>query len=48
MAAAQAGDQDKAAEMMRAVFANLPEDDPRRERFAPMLDAIGREAPAEE
>ena len=48
MGAAQAGDQDKAAEMMRAVFANLPEDDPRRERFAPMLDAIGREAPAEE
>ncbi|MEH6807582.1 MAG: hypothetical protein V7651_01945 [Hyphomonas oceanitis] len=48
MGAAQAGDQDKAAEMMRAVFANLPEDDPRRERFAPMLDAIGREAPAEQ
>ena len=48
MGAAQAGDQDKAAQMMRAVFANLPEDDPRRERFAPMLDAIGREAPAEQ
>ncbi|MEH6694708.1 MAG: hypothetical protein V7675_06670 [Hyphomonas sp.] len=45
MGAAQAGDQDKAAQMMRAVFANLPEDDPRRERFAPMLDAIGRDGP---
>ncbi|KJS37302.1 MAG: hypothetical protein VR74_09285 [Hyphomonas sp. BRH_c22] len=45
MGAAQAGDQDGAAQMMRAVFAKLPEDDPRRERFKPMLDVIGQEAP---
>ena len=31
--------------MMRAVFAKLPEDDPRRERFKPMLDVIGKDAP---
>ncbi|WP_350171178.1 hypothetical protein [Hyphomonas sp.] len=48
MGAAQAGDQEKAAQMMRAVFAKLPEDDPRRERFKPMLDVIGQEASQEE
>jgi cytochrome c-type biogenesis protein CcmH len=48
MGAAQAGDQEKAAQMMRAVFAKLPEDDPRRERFKPMLDVIGDgDAPAD-
>lgn len=41
MGAAQAGDQEKAAQMMRAVFAKLPPDDPRRDRFGPMLDVIG-------
>jgi cytochrome c-type biogenesis protein CcmH len=49
MGAAQAGDQEKAAQMMRAVFAKLPADDPRRERFGAMLDVIGDgEAPAAE
>ncbi|WP_340692173.1 tetratricopeptide repeat protein [Hyphomonas sp.] len=41
MGAAQAGDQEKAAQMMRAVFAKLPPDDPRRDRFGAMLDVIG-------
>ena len=41
MARAQAGDDAGAAELMRYVFSRLPEDDPRRARFAPMLEAIG-------
>jgi cytochrome c-type biogenesis protein CcmH/NrfG len=49
MGAAQAGDQERAAQMMRTVFSRLPEDDPRRERFKAMLDVIGtgETAPAE-
>lgn len=46
MGAAQAGDQAKAEQAMRYIFARLPEDDPRRERFRGMIDAIG-ESPAE-
>lgn len=45
MGAAQAGDQEKAEQAMRYIYARLPEDDPRRERFRPMIEAIGREAP---
>ncbi|KCZ95739.1 hypothetical protein HHI_03172 [Hyphomonas hirschiana VP5] len=46
MGAAQAGDQEKAEQAMRYIYARLPEDDPRRERFRPMIEAIGQ-APAE-
>ncbi|MFN3608783.1 MAG: tetratricopeptide repeat protein [Hyphomonas sp.] len=46
MGAAQAGDQERAEQAMRYIYARLPEDDPRRERFRPMIEAIGREAPA--
>ncbi|PKP81832.1 MAG: hypothetical protein CVT79_08750 [Alphaproteobacteria bacterium HGW-Alphaproteobacteria-18] len=46
MGAAQAGEQEKAEQAMRYIYARLPEDDPRRERFRPMIEAIG-EAPAE-
>ena len=42
MGAAQAGDQEKAEQAMRYIFARLPEDDPRRERFRPMIEALGQ------
>lgn len=45
MGAAQAGDQEKAEQAMRYIYARLPEDDPRRERFRPMIEAIGETAP---
>lgn len=45
MGAAQAGDQQKAEQAMRYIYARLPEDDPRRERFQAMIDAIGEEGP---
>lgn len=41
MGAAQAGDQEKAEQAMRYIYARLPEDDPRRERFRAMIEAIG-------
>jgi cytochrome c-type biogenesis protein CcmH len=41
MGAAQAGDQEKAEQAMRYIYARLPDDDPRRERFRAMIDAIG-------
>lgn len=41
MGAAQAGDQEKAEQAMRYIFARLPEDDPRRERFRAMIEVIG-------
>jgi cytochrome c-type biogenesis protein CcmH/NrfG len=47
MGAAQAGDQEKAEQAMRYIYSRLPEDDPRRERFRPMIEAIGQEAPSE-
>ena len=47
MGAAQAGDQEKAEQAMRYIYSRLPEDDPRRERFRPMIEAIGQEAPAQ-
>jgi len=43
MGAAQAGDQEKAEQAMRYIYARLPEDDPRRERFRAMIEAIGVE-----
>ena len=46
MGAAQAGDQEKAEQAMRYIYSRLPEDDPRRERFAPMIDALGQEESA--
>ncbi len=46
MGAAQAGDQDKAEQAMRYIYARLPEDDPRRERFRAMIEAIGQEGGA--
>ncbi|MGA1342693.1 MAG: tetratricopeptide repeat protein [Hyphomonas sp.] len=42
MGAAQAGDQDKAEQAMRYIYARLPEEDPRRERFRAMIEAIGQ------
>lgn len=45
MGAAQAGDQEKAEQAMRYIYARLPEDDPRRERFRNMIEAIGEEGP---
>jgi len=47
MGAAQAGDQEKAEQAMRYIYNNLAEDDPRRERFRAMIEAIGKgdEAP---
>lgn len=42
MGAAQAGDQEKAEQAMRYIYARLPEDDPRRERFRAMIDTIGQ------
>lgn len=42
MGAAQAGDQEKAEQAMRYIYARLPEDDPRRERFKGMIEAIGQ------
>lgn len=42
MGASQAGDQEAAEQAMRYIFARLPEDDPRRERFQAMIEAIGR------
>jgi cytochrome c-type biogenesis protein CcmH len=47
MGAAQAGEQDKAEQAMRYIYNNLPEGDPRRDRFRAMIDAIGQgdEAP---
>lgn len=47
MGAAQAGDQEKAEQAMRYIYARLPEDDPRRERFRPMIEAIGQGEQAE-
>lgn len=47
MGAAQAGDQQKAEQAMRYIYARLPEDDPRRERFRGMIEAIGEQAPAQ-
>ncbi len=44
MGAAQAGDQAKAEQAMRYIYSRLPEDDPRRERFRPMIEAIGQGA----
>ncbi len=41
MGAAQAGDQETAEQAMRYIYARLPEDDPRRERFRAMIEAIG-------
>jgi len=41
MGASQAGDQEKAEQAMRYIYSRLPEDDPRRERFAPMIEALG-------
>jgi cytochrome c-type biogenesis protein CcmH len=41
MGAAQAGDQAKAEQAMRYIYSRLPEDDPRRERFRAMIEAIG-------
>ncbi len=46
MGAAQAGDQVKAEQAMRYIYARLPEDDPRRERFRVMIDAIGEQGDA--
>ncbi len=43
MGAAQDGDQEKAEQAMRYIYARLPEDDPRRERFRAMIEAIGEE-----
>ncbi|MEZ6012944.1 MAG: hypothetical protein R3C08_13880 [Hyphomonas sp.] len=47
MGAAQAGDQEKAEQAMRYIYNHLAEDDPRRERFRAMIDALGQgdEAP---
>jgi cytochrome c-type biogenesis protein CcmH/NrfG len=42
MGAAQAGDQDKAEQAMRYIYNNLPEGDPRRDRFRGMIEAIGQ------
>lgn len=42
MGAAQAGEQEKAEQAMRYIYSRLPEDDPRRERFRPMIEAIGQ------
>ena len=42
MGAAQAGDQEKAEQAMRYIYARLPEDDQRRERFRAMIDSIGQ------
>jgi len=50
MGAAQAGDQEKAEQAMRYIYSRLPEDDPSRERFRAMIEAIGEgeaAAPAE-
>lgn len=46
MGASQAGDQEKAEQAMRYIYARLPEDDPRRERFRAMIEAIGQEGEA--
>jgi cytochrome c-type biogenesis protein CcmH/NrfG len=46
MGAAQAGEQEKAEQAMRYIYARLPEDDPRRERFRAMIEAIGEGGPA--
>jgi cytochrome c-type biogenesis protein CcmH/NrfG len=43
MGAAQAGDQEKAEQAMRYIYSRLAEDDPRRERFRTMIEAIGEE-----
>lgn len=42
MGAAQAGDQAKAEQAMRYIYNHLAEDDPRRERFRAMIEAIGQ------
>lgn len=42
MGASQAGDQEKAEQAMRYIYSRLPEDDPRRERFAPMIEALSQ------
>ncbi|MFN7165172.1 MAG: tetratricopeptide repeat protein [Hyphomonas sp.] len=46
MGAAQAGDQAKAEQAMRYIYARLAEDDPRRERFRAMIEAIGEQGEA--
>lgn len=43
LGAAQAGEQEKANQAMRYIYSRLPEDDPRRERFRAMIEAIGEE-----
>ena len=43
MGAAQAGDQEKAEQAMRYIYNHLAEDDPRRERFKAMIEAIGQD-----
>jgi cytochrome c-type biogenesis protein CcmH/NrfG len=49
MGASQAGDQEKAEQAMRYIYSRLPEDDPRRERFAPMIEALSQpDTPAPE
>ncbi|MBY9067301.1 tetratricopeptide repeat protein [Hyphomonas sp. WL0036] len=48
MGAAQAGEQEKAEQAMRYIYSRLPEDDPRRERFRPMIEAIGQAPPEAE
>lgn len=47
MGASQAGDQEKAEQAMRYIYSRLPEDDPRRERFRAMIEAIGERPAAE-
>ena len=42
MGASQAGDQEKAEQAMRYIYSRLTEDDPRRERFAPMIEALSQ------
>lgn len=45
MGAAQAGEQEKAEQAMRYIYSRLAQDDPRRERFRPMIEAIGEAPP---
>ena len=46
MGAAQAGDQEKAEQAMRYIYSRLADDDPRRERFRAMIEAIGESGDA--
>ncbi len=45
MGAAQAGDDAAARAQMLAIFEALPADDPRRERFRPMIEALSAPTP---